>query len=146
MKIFRFGTVLRDSPEISSVYLNPKRQRGIELMCRIRGLKTRGYHRTSLREERQLCIAAERHFMVARPFKAGTTTPTIDCVAERQLMRDRRQSNTRSFMRRSATPWLLVASFPGVKNPRLPSDLAPRGAVVAIWRRAPEDKTGVASG
>ena len=84
--------------------------------------------------------------MVARPFKAGTTTPTNDCVAERQLMRDRRQSNTNSFMRRSATPWMLVASFPGVKNPRLPSDLAPRGAVVAICRRAPADETGVATG
>ena len=54
--------------------------------------------------------------MVARPFKAGTTTPTIDLVAERQLMRERQQSNTKSFMRRTATPWTLVASFPRVKT------------------------------
>ena len=39
---------------------------------------------------------------------------------------------------------LLVASFPGVKDRRLRSDLAPRGAAVAICRRAPEDETGVA--
>ena len=55
--------------------------------------------------------------MAARPFKAGATTPTIDCVAERQMMRDRRQSITKSFMRRSATLWMLVASFSGVKTP-----------------------------
>ena len=54
--------------------------------------------------------------MVARPFKAGTTTPTIDFVAERQLMRERQQSNKKSFMRRSATPWMSVASFPRVKT------------------------------
>ena len=32
-------------------------------------------------------------------------------------MRDRRQSNTNSFMRRSATPWMLVAKFPEIKTP-----------------------------
>jgi hypothetical protein len=53
--------------------------------------------------------------MVARPFKAGTTT-TIDCVAERQLMRDRRQSTKKSFMRRSATRCLRIAMFPGVET------------------------------
>ena len=31
-------------------------------------------------------------------------------------MRGRQQSNTKSFMRRSATPWMLVASFPRVKT------------------------------
>ena len=31
-------------------------------------------------------------------------------------MRARRHSTTRSFVRRSATPWMLVASFPGVKT------------------------------
>ena len=31
-------------------------------------------------------------------------------------MRDREQSITKSFMRRSATPWTLVASFPRVKT------------------------------
>jgi hypothetical protein len=44
------------------------------------------YHRASLREERHLRFAAERRIMVAQRFKAGTSTPTIDCVAERQLM------------------------------------------------------------
>ena len=33
----------------------------------------------------------------------------------------------------------------GGKKKRLPSDLAPREAAVAICRRAPEDKNGVAS-
>jgi hypothetical protein len=50
------------------------------------GVKTPDYHRPSLREEQHLSFAAERHLMVTRPFKAGITTPTIDCVAERQLM------------------------------------------------------------
>jgi len=59
-------------------------------------------------------------------------------------MRDRQQSCKKSFMRRSATPWMFVASFPWVKDRRLRSDLAPRGAAVAICRRAPEDETGVA--
>ena len=54
--------------------------------------------------------------MVARPFKAGTTTPAIDIVAERQLMRDRRHSTKKSCMRRSATPWILVASFRGLRR------------------------------
>gem|GEM_PF-2065956 len=81
--------------------------------------------------------------MVARPFKAVTTTIN-DCFAERRLMRDRQQSCKKSFMRRSATPWMFVASFPWVKDRRLRSDLAPRGAAVAICRRAPEDETGVA--
>ena len=30
--------------------------------------------------------------MVAPPFKAGIETPTINCVAERQLVSDHRQS------------------------------------------------------
>jgi len=51
--------------------------------------------------------------MVARPFKAGTTIPTIDCVAERHLIRDRRQSTMKSFMRRYTTLWILVALSPG---------------------------------
>ena len=62
--------------------------------------------------------------MVARPFKAWTKIPAIDCVAERQLMRDRGQSTTKSFMRRSATPWMLVASFPGVKTLGLGTSIA----------------------
>ena len=49
--------------------------------------------------------------MVAQPSKAGTTTPAIDSVAERQLMS--RHSTTKSFMNRSATPWMLVSFFGG---------------------------------
>ncbi len=91
------------------------------------GVKTPGYHQTSLREKRplrfaapretRLGFAAERHLMVARPFKAGIAAPMIRCVAERQLMRDHCKSAPKSFMRRSATRWVLGVSFPGVETP-----------------------------
>ena len=83
------------------------------LVASFPGVKTPGYHRTSLREKRHLCFAAERQSMVARPFKAGTTIPTIDCVAERQLIRDRGQSSTKSFMHCYTALWILVACFRG---------------------------------
>ena len=41
------------------------------------GVETPGYHQASLREERHLRFAAERHLMVARPFKAGFETPGL---------------------------------------------------------------------
>jgi hypothetical protein len=71
------------------------------LVASFPGVETPGYHQTSLREERNLWFAAERHFMVARPFQAGTTTPAIDIVAERQLIRDRRQTTTKSCIHAS---------------------------------------------
>jgi hypothetical protein len=65
-------------------------------------------------------FAAERHLMVARPFKAGIETPMINCVAERQLVHDHRQSTPKKFMRRSATLCLSASGlpcFPGVETP-----------------------------
>ena len=56
------------------------------LVAAFPGVETPGYHQASLREKRHLRFAAERHLMVARPFKAGIKTPPNDCVAERQLM------------------------------------------------------------
>ncbi len=53
--------------------------------------------------------------MVARPFKAGTTTIN-DCFAERHLMRDRQQSCKKSFMRHSATPCCWLHRFRGLKT------------------------------
>ena len=101
------------------------------LVASFSGIKTPAYHRTSLREQRNLCFAAERHFMVARPFKAGTITPAIDIVAERQLIRDRRQTTTKSCMLLCVTPWILVASFRGTTlHPRgQESGFAPEPAV-----------------
>jgi hypothetical protein len=106
------------------------------------GVKTPGDHRPSLREEQHLSFAAERHIMVTRPFKAGISTPTIDCVAERQLMRARRHPPSlkplrlrafacqnhppiyarssvlhREIIHASLRDAVFVASFPGVETP-----------------------------
>jgi hypothetical protein len=80
-----------------------------------------------------------------KPFKAGTTTPTNDCVAERQWMPHRQQCSKKSFMRRSTTPWMLVARFRGVKatgdhRTSLREERQLRFDVVF-----PEDETGVAT-
>jgi hypothetical protein len=105
------------------------------------GVKTPGDHRPSLREQ-HLSFAAERHIMVTRPFKAGISTPTIDCVAERQLMRARRHPPSlkplrlrafacqnhppiyarssvlhREIIHASLRDAVFVASFPGVETP-----------------------------
>jgi len=44
------------------------------------GVETPGYHQASLREERHLRFAAGRHFMVARPFKAGNECTRFDLI------------------------------------------------------------------
>ena len=44
------------------------------------GVEPPGYHQSSLREERHLRFAAGRHFMVARPFKAGNECTRFDLI------------------------------------------------------------------
>jgi hypothetical protein len=44
------------------------------------GVETPGYHQASLREERHLRFAAERHFMVARSFKIGIERIRFDLI------------------------------------------------------------------
>jgi hypothetical protein len=44
------------------------------------GVEPPGYHQASLREERHLRFAAERHFMVARPFKIGIERIRFDLI------------------------------------------------------------------
>jgi hypothetical protein len=44
------------------------------------GVEPPGYHQAPLREERHLRFAAERHFMVARPFKIGIERIRFDLI------------------------------------------------------------------